>query len=52
MPAPVKIKTALFSVFDKSGVVELAKRLTAFGVDILSTGGTARTLREAGITVT
>ena len=52
MPALMKIKTALISVFDKAGVVELAKRVTELGVEILSTGGTARTLREAGIRIT
>ena len=48
----LKIKRALVSVSDKSGVAEFAKRLAAFGVEIISTGGTAKTLREAGLTVT
>jgi phosphoribosylaminoimidazolecarboxamide formyltransferase/IMP cyclohydrolase len=52
MPAPMKIVTALLSVFDKAGVVELAKRLADLGIEILSTGGTARTLREAGTKIT
>jgi phosphoribosylaminoimidazolecarboxamide formyltransferase/IMP cyclohydrolase len=47
----VKIKTALVSVSDKSGVVEFAKKLSATGVKIISTGGTARKLSEAGINV-
>jgi phosphoribosylaminoimidazolecarboxamide formyltransferase/IMP cyclohydrolase len=46
-----KIKKAIISVSDKTGVVEFAKELTKMGVEILSTGGTARTLREAGIPV-
>ncbi|HSF69437.1 MAG TPA: bifunctional phosphoribosylaminoimidazolecarboxamide formyltransferase/IMP cyclohydrolase, partial [Nitrospira sp.] len=46
------IKRALISVSDKAGVVELAKGLAALGAEILSTGGTAKTLREAGVTVT
>ncbi|HTP94296.1 MAG TPA: bifunctional phosphoribosylaminoimidazolecarboxamide formyltransferase/IMP cyclohydrolase, partial [Burkholderiales bacterium] len=46
------IKQALISVSDKSGVVEFARGLAAFGVRILSTGGTAALLREAGIAVT
>lgn len=47
-----KIKRALISVTDKSGVVEFAKALAGMGVDILSTGGTAKALREGGIKVT
>src|ERR1043165_4884942 len=46
------IKRALISVSDKSGVVEMAKGIEALGAEILSTGGTAKTLREAGIKVT
>jgi len=46
-----KIEKAVVSVSDKTGVVEFAKALTEMGVDILSTGGTARTLREHGIAV-
>ena len=42
---------ALMSVFDKCGIVEFAKRLSALGIEILSTGGTAKTLREAGLVV-
>lgn len=45
------IKRALISVSDKKGVVEFAKELAGMGVEILSTGGTARVLREAGINV-
>jgi phosphoribosylaminoimidazolecarboxamide formyltransferase/IMP cyclohydrolase len=43
---------ALISVTDKSGVVDFAQRLVSLGFDILSTGGTAKALREAGIAVT
>ena len=47
-----KIETAIISVTDKAGVVEFAKSLSKFGVEILSTGGTARILRDGGIEVT
>jgi phosphoribosylaminoimidazolecarboxamide formyltransferase/IMP cyclohydrolase len=46
------IKQALLSVSDKTGILELARELAAAGVRILSTGGTARALRDAGIAVT
>ena len=46
-----KIQRAVLSVTDKSGLVEFAKDLQEFGVEILSTGGTARMLREGGVTV-
>lgn len=46
------IKRALISVSDKTGVVEMAKALAALGAEILSTGGTAKALREAGVAVT
>ncbi|MFH0799389.1 MAG: bifunctional phosphoribosylaminoimidazolecarboxamide formyltransferase/IMP cyclohydrolase [Pseudomonadota bacterium] len=46
-----KITRALISVSDKTGVAELAKALSARGVDILSTGGTAAELKKAGIPV-
>jgi phosphoribosylaminoimidazolecarboxamide formyltransferase/IMP cyclohydrolase len=42
---------ALLSVYDKSGIVEFAKGLDSLGYEIASTGGTARVLREAGLTV-
>ena len=45
------IRRALISVSDKTGVVELARGLKGLGVEILSTGGTARLLGEAGIAV-
>jgi len=47
-----EIKRALISVTDKKGIVELAGQLAAFGVEILSTGGTATQLRTAGLKVT
>jgi phosphoribosylaminoimidazolecarboxamide formyltransferase/IMP cyclohydrolase len=45
------VERALISVFDKSGIVEFAKRLAALRIEILSTGGTSKLLREAGVTV-
>ncbi len=47
-----KIARALISVSDKSGIVPFAEGLAALGIEILSTGGTAKMLTEAGITVT
>ena len=46
------IKQALISVSDKTGVLEFAQGLAAQGVKLLSTGGTAKMLRDAGLTVT
>jgi phosphoribosylaminoimidazolecarboxamide formyltransferase/IMP cyclohydrolase len=46
-----KITRALLSVSDKTGLVEFARALKGFGVEVISTGGTARTLREAGVEV-
>ena len=45
------VRRALLSVHDKSGVVDFAKGLTALGVEILSTGGTAKLLTDAGVPV-
>jgi len=45
-------RRALISVSDKSGIVELAQELECLGWEIVSTGGTARTLAGAGVTVT
>src|SRR5437870_10667725 len=45
------VQRALISVFDKTGIVEFAKRLAALKIEILSTGGTAKLLREAGVSV-
>jgi phosphoribosylaminoimidazolecarboxamide formyltransferase/IMP cyclohydrolase len=46
-----KIQRALISVSDKTGIVDFARELSNFGVEIISTGGTAKALREAGIEV-
>jgi len=45
------VERALISVFDKSGVLAFARRLVALGIEILSTGGTAKLLRDAGVAV-
>ena len=51
-PAAAKpIKRALLSVTDKTGLVEFAQTLAGFGVELISTGGTAKALREAGLVV-
>ena len=47
----IRIARALLSVSDKTGIVELATALAAQGVELVSTGGTAKALREAGLTV-
>lgn len=54
IPAPelVTIQTALLSVADKTGIVELAKDLASRGVKLLSTGGTSKALKDAGLEVT
>ena len=46
-----RIERALISVSNKEGIVDFAKALVSHGVQILSTGGTARALREAGVEV-
>jgi len=50
-PDLARIERALISVSDKEGLVELGKALAAHGVEILSTGGSAKALRDAGLTV-
>src|SRR5690606_1777970 len=45
------IRRALLSVSDKTGLVDLGKALAARGVELVSTGGTAKALREAGLAV-
>jgi phosphoribosylaminoimidazolecarboxamide formyltransferase/IMP cyclohydrolase len=50
-PGDVRVRRALLSVSDKRGVVEFAKGLAALGVELVSTGGTAKALREAGLEV-
>lgn len=52
MTSPDAVRRALLSVSDKQGLVALGQALADRGVEILSSGGTARTLAEAGITVT
>jgi phosphoribosylaminoimidazolecarboxamide formyltransferase/IMP cyclohydrolase len=47
-----KIERAIISVTDKTGVVDFARSLAGFGVQILSTGGTAKAMRDGGVTVT
>src|SRR6202161_50752 len=45
------IRRALLSCADKTGLIEFARTLAGFGVDLVSTGGTSKALREAGLTV-
>ena len=52
MPDLVPVRSALLSVSDKAGVVEFARGLASFGVRLISTGGTAKVLAEAGLRVT
>src|SRR5215469_17158971 len=47
----VPVERALVSVYDKSGLAEFVRKLAARGVEIVSTGGTAKLLRESGISV-
>jgi phosphoribosylaminoimidazolecarboxamide formyltransferase/IMP cyclohydrolase len=47
----VPIRRALLSVSDKTGLVDLGKSLAAKGVELVSTGGTAKALRDAGLDV-
>ncbi|HMV55441.1 MAG TPA: bifunctional phosphoribosylaminoimidazolecarboxamide formyltransferase/IMP cyclohydrolase, partial [Rhodocyclaceae bacterium] len=48
----MKVTQALISVSDKRGVVDFARGLSALGIKLLSTGGSAKMLREAGLAVT
>ncbi|WP_394227558.1 bifunctional phosphoribosylaminoimidazolecarboxamide formyltransferase/IMP cyclohydrolase [Paracoccus marcusii] len=52
MSDPVAIRRALLSVSDKTGLIDFARALDARGVRILSTGGSAKALRDAGLSVT
>ena len=45
------MKRALISVSDKTGIIEFAKKLSNLGVEIISTGGTAKAIADAGINV-
>ena len=47
----IKIKRALLSVSDKTGLIELATALSLYGVELLSTGGTAKAIRDSGLNV-
>jgi phosphoribosylaminoimidazolecarboxamide formyltransferase/IMP cyclohydrolase len=49
MPRATRIERALLSVTDKTGIVDFARALTSFGIEIISTGGTFRVLKDAGI---
>ena len=49
MTDKVKIKRALISVSDKTGLIEFAQTLSDFGVEIISTGGTLAALKKEGI---
>ena len=46
-----KIHRAILSVTDKTGLVDFARKLAAMGVELISTGGTAKLLREGGVVV-
>ena len=48
---PSKVRRAILSVTDKTGLVDFARKLSAFGIELVSTGGTAKLLRESGIAV-
>jgi phosphoribosylaminoimidazolecarboxamide formyltransferase/IMP cyclohydrolase len=50
--SPVRVRRALLSVSDKTGIVEFARGLREIGIELLSTGGTATAIRDAGIEVT
>ena len=50
-PQLVPVRRALLSVSDKAGLIDLGQRLAARGIELLSTGGSAKALREAGIAV-
>jgi phosphoribosylaminoimidazolecarboxamide formyltransferase / IMP cyclohydrolase len=51
MLALAKIQRAILSVTDKTGLVDFARKLTAMGVELISTGGTAKLLRDSGVAV-
>src|SRR2546423_3387566 len=46
-----KIERALISVTDKTGIADFARELSGLGIELISTGGTAKTLRESGLAV-
>jgi phosphoribosylaminoimidazolecarboxamide formyltransferase/IMP cyclohydrolase len=49
--SPSKIARAILSVTDKTGLVDFARKLSALGIELISTGGTAKLLRDSGVTV-
>jgi len=51
IPDLAEVKTALLSVSDKTGIIELARALSAAGIKLLSTGGTSKAIADAGIAV-
>lgn len=51
MTEDFKVRRALLSVYDKTGIVEFAKELESLGIEIISTGGTARLLKSEGVSV-
>jgi phosphoribosylaminoimidazolecarboxamide formyltransferase / IMP cyclohydrolase len=51
MSAVTKIHRAILSVTDKTGLVDFARKLSALGIELVSTGGTAKLLRDSGVTV-
>jgi phosphoribosylaminoimidazolecarboxamide formyltransferase/IMP cyclohydrolase len=51
VPDRVVVKRALISVSDKTGLIERARKLAAMGIELVSTGGTSKALREAGLEV-
>jgi len=51
LPLDGKIRCVLISVTDKTGILEFARALAESGVELISTGGTARLMRDAGIAV-
>src|SRR3989440_11275204 len=46
-----KIQRAILSVTDKTGLSDFARKLSSFGIELISTGGTAKLLRDSGIAV-
>ncbi len=51
MSCPARIQRALLSVTDKTGLADFARQLSSLGIELISTGGTAKLLRDSGITV-
>jgi len=51
MSAASKVQRAILSVTDKTGLVDFARKLSALGIELISTGGTAKLLRDSGVTV-